>query len=128
MAFTHVITQNVAADGLQVGSSRSYSAGLKISLDENIPDSSTDLQVVLALDVSELKSVFILSDQDMTLETNDGTTPDDTINLLAGVPYIWNTDSYDANKLATDVTAFFMTQSSGSVARLQAEFLYDPTP
>lgn len=128
MAFTHEIKQEVIHAGGSVSSSKSYSGGLQISLDESIADSATDLEVNLALDVSEIKSLFILSSEDVLLETNSGSVPDDTIDLKAGVPYVWNTDSYDANKLATDVTAFFITNSSGAAAQLQAEFIYDPTP
>lgn len=128
MAFTHTITQKVTSGGNTVTADNSYSGGAQVSLDESIPDSSTDLLVVVALDVSKIQSIYILSDQDMTLETNDGTTPADTINLLAGKPYIWHIGSYFTNLLATDVTAFYMTNASGSSAQLKMEAVLDPTP
>ena len=93
-----------------------------------VPDSSTDLLVNMAIDVSQLQLLYIVSDQDVTLETNDGTTPTDTINLLANKPYIWKVGSYFANLLTADVTAFYFTNSSGAVATVDVEGVEDATP
>lgn len=94
----------------------------------SIPDSSTDLLVNFACDVSQLQLIYMKSDQDITIETNDGTTPDDTINLKAGKPYVWYTGSYFTNLLTTDVTALYVTNSSGSTATLEIDGIEDSTP
>lgn len=128
MAFSHEIGINWSNGSRGINAPKTYSGAAQQSLDESIPDSSTDLLVAFSLDVSAIKSIYILSDKAMTLETNNGTTPDDTISLLAGVPYIWNTDSYDTNKLTTDITALYMTTGSVGVAQFQLEVVTDPTP
>lgn len=52
----------------------------------------------------------------------------DTLTLVANVPYQWTTDSYDTFLLDTDVTKFYVTNSSGVSANLQIKALQDATP
>ena len=128
MAFSHTLYQQLSVSGRQIAKTTSKSGGASSSLSETIPDSSTDLEVAFSLDVSACVSFYMVSDQDLTIETNDGSSPDDTISLTAGVPYIWHSDSVDAFQLGTDVTSLFVTNASGSDALLQVEALTDPTP
>lgn len=127
---THTLTQRVQVGSqvIQPTTNPSYTGGSSVNLNETIPADSTDLDVVVALDVSAIKSLYLLSDKDLVIETNDGTTPDDTINLKAGIPYIWNTDSYDTCLLTTDVTKFCVTEENSEAAVLKMECLLDPTP
>lgn len=128
MSLTHTILERLTVGGQTTDKTQAKSAGGGTSLSESIPDSSTDLQVAFDLDVSTVKSFYMASDQDVTVETNSGSTPDDTINLVANVPYIWHDQSYHNFLLGTDVTDLFVTNSSGSAATLQVEALFDPTP
>ena len=127
MAYTHRVTQAIQVGGETINEDNTYSASSRVSLDETAPDSATT-QFNVAIDVSAVKSFFLVSDQDVIFETNDASTPDDTINLAAGVPYIWNTDSYDTFLLGTDVTDVHITNASGSSARIQLEAIVDATP
>jgi len=103
-------------------------AGQIVTIDEPIADSETDYLIALTLDVSQIKAIYLESDQDITLETNDGSTPDDTISLSADVPQEWSeSDGAALRPLATDVTALYVTNASGSTANLKARFLVDPT-
>lgn len=95
--------------------------------DETIANAVTDGPILVNIDVSQVKSIVLLSDKNVTLETNNAGTPVDTIVLKANVPYIWHTDSYDTLKLTADVTTIFVTNASGSSARIQGRWLYDPT-
>ncbi len=130
MAFTHTLNLSWAnAEGRALSTSKQYSGGAQASVSESIANSATDELVNFALDVSTIKAIFIKSDQDITLETNSGSVPDDTLTLLAGVPYIWHTGSYFTNLLTTDITTnIFITNSSGSAALLEIEVVTDPTP
>jgi hypothetical protein len=69
-----------------------------------------------------------VSDKAITLETNSGGSPVDTIALAANVPYDWRVGNADAFRLGTDVTGLFVTNASGDEARLQIEVLFDNTP
>jgi len=128
MSFTHTQVIQYQTAGRTLVKSYSLTGGSQTSVSESIPDSSTDELVNFTLDVSTCTSFYMASDQDMTIETNSGGSPIDTIVLVADVPYIWNTDSYDSFLLGTDVTALYATNASGSAATLEVEALFDPTP
>ena len=59
---------------------------------------------------------------------SDGSTPADTITLVANLAYVWDTDSYDTFQLGTDVTAFYFTNASGSTATVYCYAVVDPSP
>ena len=129
MSFTHTITSSVSVTGGEGTShSKSYTADSEKRHSIPVPDSSTDLEVSIAIDVSLLSNLYLASDQDVTIETNNPTTPDDTISLKADVPLIWNADAYFTNPLTTDVTKFYITNSSGAAATVVIEVLEDSTP
>lgn len=128
MSFTHKITQGWEGGGRSISQQNNYTGSGEASIDESVPDSSTDLQINVAIDFSALQALYLVSDQDVTVETNNGTTPDDTINLLANKPLVWHAGSYHANPLTVDVTAIFVTNSSGAAAQIQLEALQDATP
>lgn len=127
MVFKEIVTLN--------GSSlTSGAAGQTVSgdgmpnIDATIPDSSTDLQIAYTLDVSTVTGFYMISDAAITIETNDGTTPADTVTLAASVPYVWYTGKPDAFIFGTDVTDLYVTNSSGGAANLQILAVVDATP
>ncbi len=106
----------------------SKTASQEINIEETIPDSSTDLEVAISLDVSAIKSLLISSDQAITIETNSGSTPSDTLTPSADEPVIWWDGSEFSNPLTTDITTnIFVTNSSGSAATLVIKVLLDAT-
>jgi hypothetical protein len=95
----------------------------------SIPGASTNLEVIVAVDVSALKSLFLFCSRDVTIKTNSSGSPDNTINLRAGEPLHWHTNAYFANPLlAADVTSIFVTLAAGDAATLYWDDLQDPTP
>jgi len=95
---------------------------------ESVADSATDYQINMAIDVSEVVHFRIKSTQTVTVETNDGTTPDDTFTLQGGQPYEWAEGDPSTFILGTDVTAFFITNSSGAAADVTISCAQDATP
>jgi hypothetical protein len=129
MSFTHSKSFNLTtASGQVTGGSRSVTGEMSIEADVAILDSATDDEVDMTLDVTQVSSFFIISDQDITLETNNGTTPDNTLALKANKEYNWDAASYDTFKLTVDVTDFFFTNASGSTANVKIRILIDATP
>ncbi len=126
----HKISYKIVFDGLKYSFEDDQDVGNENNVDEPIPDGSTDLAVGWGnVDVSEMKGVFMVSDQDLTLKTNSSSTPDDTINLVAGKPYFWSAGLSMPNPLSTDVTGgLFVTNSSGQEANLIIRMGQDPTP
>lgn len=129
MAFTHTNTRSVRDDGGRtIERSSTYSGGASVDIAETIVTASTDFLINIAIDVSAVKSFYIVSDVAVTVETNSGSAADNTLVLKAGVPYQWDTDSYDTFKLTADVTKIYVTNVSGSTSNLFIKCIQDPTP
>lgn len=113
-----------------------YTAGSKAELEEAVPDSSSDLEISFPLDVSAVKAIVIESDQDLTIETNDGSSADNTFELTANQPYIYPNAPSEVGSwvdtedgaVSTDWTSIFATNASGSDATLKITALLDATP
>lgn len=97
----------------------------------SIPDSTTDQEIVISIDVTAVKVFRIKSDQDVTIETNDpgpDPVPGNTLALVADQPYTWHEDALDAFKLTVDVTKLYVTNASGAAATVKILVLQDSTP
>lgn len=125
---THTLIMGWASGGDNLSKSVVQTADGETNLDIAVPDSSTDLLVAFVADVSQMKSLFLLSDKDVTIETNSGSAADDTIDLKANVPVMWVDGGTLANPLTTDVTALYITNASGSAATVNLRMLIDSTP
>lgn len=128
MSFSHDVIEKWTDGARTIEKVTVKTGNAQTSLSEDVPDSSTDLEIAFVLDVSEVKAIYIVSDQDLTLETNNGGSPVDTLSLVADEPVVWHSTSLHSNPFSTDITALFATNASGSAAVLQIEVLYDPTP
>lgn len=94
-----------------------------------IPDGSTDLNVDVAFALAALRGYILHSDRALTIETNDGTTPDDSIAMAADQERSWMQGDDEIENLFTeDVTSLKVTNASGEDAELFYEFLTDGTP
>lgn len=128
MAFSHRITQSIEVAGESIIGAVSYSGSRLERLDESAPDSATTA-FITSLDVSAVKSFYLLSDKAVTFNTNAAdASGGQSISLLADTPYVWNTGSRDTFKLTTDVTAVYIVNASGGAARIRMEALLDATP
>lgn len=106
----------------------SDTASSAISILENVPDGTTDQEVSISLDIDQIKILYIAADQNLTLETNSGSSPDDTINLLAGVPLAWHVNSYFSNPFSVDIASIFLSNSAGADAEFVLEALQEASP
>lgn len=129
MSFTHTLVTSYQSGGVVLATANfSYTNQLEIKLDDTIADSVTDQDAVVAIDVSEVQLFYMMSTQDLTVETNDSGSPDDTIALKANKPYIWWADHYDSFLLTVDVTVLYLTNASGSSAEFALRCLVDASP
>lgn len=87
-----------------------------------------DKEVAVAFAVADLKSIMIFVSGNVTLETNDGTTPDDIFALKVDEPLVWNNKSKCANPFTEDVTAFFFTNATAAAVEVDIYILLDVTP
>jgi len=130
MSFTHTIEQSVSTTGKKISGSFPITDAQEQLLDHVVAPSVTDQQVdTFDIIVARLKSLVILSDQDVTIEINSSAGSGGTLAIKANKPLIWYTGSYFANPLGVDVTAlFFTTGAIPASANVQIAALVDPTP
>ncbi len=128
MAFTHRITRSIVTSGNSLTGATVVSTDGQQSVAVAVNDAVSDLEIEFDVLIADLKSVFILATQDMTLKTNSTGAPDETLNLLAGKPYEWQEGSYFANLLGTNIAKFYVSNASGADGQLDVEALYDATP
>lgn len=110
------------------------SGDAELVYDDMIPAATTNKQIVLALDVSELKGFVIVAEglatgKTMTLKTNSTSTPANTFTLTPASPGIaWHTGGPFTNPLTTDVTAIYVTSDDTAARRLRIYVCADVTP
>ena len=130
MSVSHTVKVEYLIEGDAAGEPvRSYTisseGGDDVSL--SVADSTTDQLVAFTCDFSQAKFFYIYSDQDVTIETNDGDTPDDTFNIAAGIPFLWIYGSGITCPISTDITSLHVTNASGSTANIRIRKLEDLT-
>ena len=125
--FTHTITYSWSrANENPLGYSVPSSAGGEVNLDEDIPIAAAT-EFDIAIDVSQLKSLMLVADVDCTVKTNNSGAPDNTLNLKANKPLVWESQSgYFATPLTVDVTKLFINSAAAGTLKLRG--LVDPTP
>lgn len=126
--YTMQLRRESVLSGRTVGATESISASAPGGFDEDVPTGSIDFRINCAVDVSAIRGFILLSDQDVRVETNSGSAPDDTIELIAGKAYEFAADDYNAFIFGTDVVAFFVTNVSGDTANVICQFVYDASP
>ncbi len=111
----------------------SFSETISNESEENlsvvIADSTTDGLVAWTCDVSQLQGLFIYATTEMTIETNDGSSPAQaafTVGPTSGCMF-WTAKIGCINPLTADVTALYVTNASGSEGTLTIKKMEDAT-
>lgn len=125
MNISATLREALSVGGISIDQNIAFDEGEVVLLDESIPDGDDNL-VALDIDISQLKAVAIYAASDLDLETNDGTTPDDTISLAGGKPFVWS-NTYLGDHFTADITALYVSNGTGGAVDLEAIFIVDPT-
>lgn len=119
MAVPSAITYTATGGAVAISGVTSNASGTSgTEIDVDVAASTTNQMFTIAIDVSELESLFLVTDGDMTIKTNSGSSPDDTFTMVANMPLIWVRGYPTSNPLGTDVTALYLTTGSGSAVNL----------
>ena len=126
---SHAVTIQVrpGADAA-INSQKTYTSSVDLRVDESVPGASVNFEVFVGIDVSTVKSFFMLSDRDMTIQGFNGGAAGQTLVLKAGIAYLWTTDSYDTFKFTDDITKFQCDTAAGAAANLDILVAQDGTP
>jgi hypothetical protein len=108
-------TVDVEADG---GSPRSI----------EMPAETTDEEVEFNVVAAGMEMIYITSDVDVTIKTNDTVAPDDTFELVAGKPLCWYKDSQLPCPFTVDVTVLYITNAGSVAGTVEIDSLHDVTP
>lgn len=125
---SHNFTLAWSRSGESISKTVTVTADSEYNADIPLTASQADEQVAATLDVSEIKSIFISSDVDVTLETNSSSAPDETLSITADEPFVWRTGSGVVNPLETDITALYLTNGDATAGTVKIRILYDGTP
>lgn len=129
MTYQHTVKIDVQAVGSPLVKSNAYSASMLTALDETVPANGSTTFSNFDVDVSEVESLFMLSDTDVVVKVNDDGSPDATINLVADKPLIWQNDGYYSNPLGVvDVTSLKVTTPAGDDVAFRCEVLQNGIP
>jgi hypothetical protein len=122
-ATTHTFGFTAAGGSDSLPAQSVVSSGtLATEVDVTVPAATTDQAYPLAIDVSELESIYLYTDGDLTVQTNDGTTPQETLTFVSGKPLLWYNGMPGVavgDVFAGDVTGLFLTNAGASAVRLR---------
>lgn len=93
-----------------------------------LTSSAADVEATIAFAVADLKSFYYLCDQNTILKTNSSSAANDTFNIPANSPFVWNNKMLLDNPFGTDVTKVYVTNSSAVTTTAQVVIGRDGTP
>lgn len=126
MNISATLREALSVGGISIDEVIQFSEGEAVLLDEAIPATTDDHEVALTIDISQLKVAVLYAESALKVEFNDGDAPDDTIDLVAGKPFVWS-NTYLSDHFTADITAAFATNTGDSAVDLQGIFIVDPT-
>jgi len=128
MAFTHTVRQTWTSPNgsVELQGSVSETANAERNAQLAIAGTTADQQFDLDVLFAKLKSVFLLSTIDLTIETNaTDATGGNTIELVANVPFYWCNSSGLACPFTANVTTMYVTPGGSVAGTLDIKILVD---
>lgn len=127
MSVQHNITRNWSSTGgAQLSQKVATIADAEVNIDVGVASGVTNQAMGLTLVVAKIKSLFWLSNRDITVKTNSTSSPDQTFTLKAGVPLEWTASDTQACPITTNIaTTIYLTNASGLDAVLNFRTAYN---
>jgi hypothetical protein len=82
----------------------------------------TEVEFNVAVIAANIVGFYIVSDKAVTMTENDDGTPDLTVALAAGVPYVWRT-GLGANPISVDITSLKLVKADATAAIVKGSFI-----
>ncbi len=127
MSVQHNITRTWSnAAGAQLSQKVQTVADAEVNMDVAVASAVTDQAMALTLTAAKIKSMYWLSSRDVTIETNSGGSPTQTILLTASVPLEWTASDTQACPITSNITGnIYLTNASGADAVLNFRTAYN---
>jgi hypothetical protein len=87
----------------------------------NIPNlafsaNSNSVAFTLAFNASQVQMIFMVATQNCTINTNNSSSPTNTVSLVAGIPLIWGRSAgYFAQPLNANTNGGFLTCNAATI-------------
>lgn len=125
---THIITRKWSSGNSTLSKAETVEADGETNRDVNVYDGLTNLIISYDVLIAKLRSIFMVSSQDITITPYDDVgSPMTPINLEANIPYLWTAASGIPVPFADDIGALHAANSSGSDALFSLRTLFDST-
>ena len=127
---SHTLTLSWARSGETISQTVTIEAEGERNYNVTVNASTTDKRVECPIDVSEVKSLYIHSDQTVTVEFNDNAGAQGSFTVTANKPVIYYVGcGWDlSDLLPADVTDFYITNGGLTAAAVKIRILEDTTP
>ena len=115
---SHRKTFRVSAAGAAIEKVKSVSPNVEVVIVDTVAASQTDHPISVFVESATLVSFHIWADQACTVETNNGTTPQETLTLDGIDAVSWVTGEGTA-PIAGDVTALYVTTGTAATTTIK---------
>lgn len=116
MSVSYLFTFGTSGGSTALADSVTETGNIAIDANFTVPVSTTNQAEAIAWNNTNLTAIYIKSNTTLTLKTNSSSSPQDTLTITGGVPFIWYATSGITNPFAGNVTNTFWSNSSSSVA------------
>jgi hypothetical protein len=130
---THTHHRGLTAGGVKIQRNVDVQAEQELILDLTLVEGASNVLHALTVDVSQIKSIFISTDDaNILVETNSAGSPVNVFTVVDGQPFMWGVGDGTLRDTAetavtTDITALYLTNSGTEDARVRICILVDPT-
>lgn len=114
--YVRTIVHGIGADVDERQTLAGVTGGIEVS--ETITD-ATDQLLSVAFVLAKLKVFIMVSSTAMTVKTNDSGSPQETLTLAAGVPFVYVPGAGLASPFDDDVTALYVTNTGASQVQVR---------
>jgi hypothetical protein len=129
VSITATFTRKIKIGSEELEKTETIAASRLETISEAIVQSQTDKPVNCTIDQSAMKYFYLSVDGVCTIETNDGTTPDDAFTLAAGQAILWTqSDPAALCPITEDVDKLYVTTPAGATVNIELRAGEDATP
>lgn len=128
ISYNYILGETGEGGGSGTTVSTSDTGTQAILLTIPVPASTTHQLNDVHIELAGLKMLIITTTGDCTIKTNDSTTPDDTITLKAGKPWVWRKDAGITQPLTGDagvIDKLYSTNAAASAITIKLRGIQD---
>lgn len=123
MSISHSITKSWQNGSNSLAERITYTGTEELNFDFTVAASTSDQAVALAFSKTLLQSLFISSDQAITIKVNSSSVPDETLSVASGNPLQWDINGGLPSPFSANVTEVYISNAGSTVANVSIRTL-----